>query len=227
MKPVREHRFIDAVYELRAAASGKRQFDGYAAVFNQTVTIGDKFREVVAPGAFTRTLTEQDVAFLYNHNASTVMARSGAGNLELSEDSHGLHVAAELNEKDDDARNLITKLEDRNVDKMSFGFWAVNAPINEEPEDAGLPIRTLAEVGLADVSAVVWPAYEGTSAGIRAMDMLAETRAALQSRGIHLLDEELDAAVDDAGRAALRSPLDLAAFAARHAQRVRRLGIAS
>lgn len=174
-----ERRAVPFQAELRAgAAPGVRLFDGYAAAFDQWADIGGMFRERVAPGAFARTIREQDVAFVFNHNESTVMARRQAGTLRLDEDSYGLHVEADLDERDDDARQLITKIEASNVYKMSFSFRAVR---DEFDFDADPPERDLNEVQLYDVSPVVFPAYEGTDAKLR-----AEVRSMLTLRGLEL-----------------------------------------
>ena len=56
---------------------------GHAAVFNkESEPIAGVFREVVAPGAFTRALKEkQDVRALFNHDHSRVLARTKSGTL--------------------------------------------------------------------------------------------------------------------------------------------------
>lgn len=43
--------------------------EGYAAVFNSKTRIGDWFDEVIEPGAFSRSLSENgDIRALFNHD---------------------------------------------------------------------------------------------------------------------------------------------------------------
>ena len=54
------------------------------------------------------------------------------------------------------------------LDKMSFAFRA----IKEEWDDSGdIPLRTIKEVQLFDVSIVNDPAYPGTDIGLRSLDV--------------------------------------------------------
>lgn len=153
---------------LRSVGDGKREFVGHAAVFRTWTTIADQFQEQVEEGSFAKTLKEADVPFVRDHDPATVMARTAANNLRLSEDKTGLLVIApELDERDDDVRQLLVKMENGNVNGMSFAFRTVKDEWDDEPEDGGLPRRTLRELALYDVSAVTNPAYAGTDAAIR------------------------------------------------------------
>jgi hypothetical protein len=112
---------------LRAKDSDSVRFEGHAAVFDQRTWIGDPQKrwgwwEQVATGAFTRAIKEDDVAFLYNHDEDTVMARTASGTLKLTEDKIGLRVQAELDPADTDVARLVPKLERGDVSKMSFAF---------------------------------------------------------------------------------------------------------
>lgn len=170
---------------MRAKSDGAR-FEGHAAVFNQRTWIGDPgrrwgFWEQIADGAFTRAVGEDDVVFLYNHNEDTVMARTTSGTLKLSEDKTGLRVRAELDPADSDVARLLPKLERGDVSKMSFAFTV--AKESWETLDGGDELRTVLDVNpLWDVSAVTYPAYDGTDAALRA---LAEARRA-ETRSTHL-----------------------------------------
>lgn len=161
------------------------KFVGHAAVFNQITDLGF-FREQIAPGAFAKTIKEADVRFLFNHNPDTVMARTKANSLRLSEDAVGLLSEADLNPADDDAARLMQKLRDRNIDQMSFAFRTVKEEWDDT--DPRSPLRTLREVKLYDVSPVTFPAYEGTDAQLRAV--------VASYRKFQGEDADLDAALD-------------------------------
>ncbi|MDD5037203.1 MAG: HK97 family phage prohead protease, partial [Methylococcaceae bacterium] len=76
-------------FEIRAEGEGKEaRIVGHAAIFNTFATIWD-FREQVAPGAFRKSIGEDDIRALFNHDANYVLGRNRAGTLKLSEDEKG------------------------------------------------------------------------------------------------------------------------------------------
>lgn len=138
---------------------------GYAAVFNEEADIGGMFREVIAPGAFTDAIGRDDVVFLINH-AGLPMARTRSGTLTLREDSRGLYMETELDPEDPDVRAIVPKMKRGDLDKMSFAFF----PEVQEWDDSGdVPVRTIRQVELSDVSIVTSPAYAGTDIGLRSL----------------------------------------------------------
>jgi uncharacterized protein len=167
---------------LRAKGGDAVRFEGHAAVFEQRTWIGDPQKrwgwwEQVAAGAFARAAAEDDVVFLYNHNDDTVMARTSSGTLKLTEDKVGLRVKAELDPADVDVARLVPKLERGDVSKMSFAFSVSKE--TWEILDGGDELRTIEAVDpLWDVSAVTFPAYDGTDAALRAK---AEARKSTQT----------------------------------------------
>ena len=98
--------------ELRSASAGVRTFAGYASVFNVWADIGGAFREQVLPGAFKKTITEGDIRMLIDHEG-TPIARSkrGDGTLRLAEDSQGLQVEAQLDEKNPRVQELASAMD--------------------------------------------------------------------------------------------------------------------
>ena len=141
--------------------------EGYAAVFNQETNIGGQFIERIAPGAFTEAVGRDEVVFLFNHDSDTVMARTSAGNLDLSEDEKGLRIVARLDSADPDVQRTTVKMRNGNVNKMSFAFLADG---EEWADNGGLPVRTVTRASLFDVSAVTDPAYKGTEIGLRSLE---------------------------------------------------------
>lgn len=153
-------------------------FVGHAAVFNSPTQIGGKrwgWREQIAPGAFAKTIKEADVRFLINHNPDLVLARTVADTLRLSEDDTGLLTDADL-ARTTYGEDLAISLERGDVTQMSFAFQVVKEEWEEAAEDE-LPLRTLKELRLFDVSSVTYPAYEDTDGGLRAaaIDVLARS----------------------------------------------------
>lgn len=147
---------------------------GYAAVFNERANIGGMFEEMIAPGAFRAAIGRDDVVFLINH-AGLPLARTRSGTLKLSEDERGLFMESELDPEDPDVRAIVPKMKRGDLDKMSFAFYPA---VQEWDESGDLPLRTIREASLSDVSIVNNPAYSGTDIGLRS---LQEHRAAQQA----------------------------------------------
>lgn len=144
-------------------------FKGHAAMFESRTWIGPKkwgFFEQVARGAFTRSITDHDVRFLINHDPNLVLARNTSGTLNLSEDSQGLAVDADL-ARTSYGNDLAISLQRGDITQMSFAF-EVLAEKWEELED-GNELRTVTEAKLWDVSAVTYPAYDDTDASLRSV----------------------------------------------------------
>lgn len=146
---------------------------GYAAVFNERANIGGMFEERIAPGAFRSAIGRDDVVFLINHEGLP-LARTRSGTLTLKEDERGLYMESELDPEDPDVKAIVPKMKRGDLDKMSFAFYPT---VQEWDESGDLPLRTIREASLADVSIVTNPAYSGTDIGLRS---LQEHRAAQQ-----------------------------------------------
>jgi HK97 family phage prohead protease len=162
-----ERRTINTEVRLDERDDSPPKLVGHAAVFNQEANIGGMFREMIAPGAFAKSLKENDdVRGLFNHDANFVLGRTKAGTLELKEDKVGL--LSEINPPDTQlVRDMVLEPMRRgDIDKMSFGF-EVKAQEWRDGEDGELDLRIIREAKLYDVSPVTFPAYEGTDIAVR------------------------------------------------------------
>ena len=150
-------------FELRAEA---HKIEGYAVVFD-TPTVLDKdpytgtvFYEVISRNAFDG-CDLSDVILNVDHEG-TPLARTRAGTLTLTPDSHGLKVSATLSTGR--GRELWEDIAAGNLDKMSFAFT-----VSDEDYDSKTHTRTIQKIGkLWDVSVVTRPAYEQTCVYARA-----------------------------------------------------------
>lgn len=155
--------------ELRVdETSGAPIVSGYAAVFNSPSEIlfeweQGRFRELIAPGAFTKTLREQNVPLLVNHEGLP-LATTRAGTLMLTQDEHGLRYEAALDMSDPDVQRLVPKMRRNDVNKASFGFFGVRESWNDKTKPR---TRTVLEARLHDVAIVARPAYQETESKIR------------------------------------------------------------
>ncbi len=182
-----ERRFIpatDVTIETREKDGAKtRVMRGYAAKFNTLSDDLGGFRERIAPGAFTRTITEDDIRALKNHNSDMVLGRCNdkkkKKTLRLSEDSIGLSIECDL-PNTSFARDLEESMNRGDVDQMSFGFMVRWYPDGTRGSnwtfENGEDIRTLTDVILFDVSPVTFPAYPDTSCAMRSLDEFRKQR---------------------------------------------------
>ena len=162
--------------EVRAIAtdSTSLRIGGYAAQFNKEAT-GLSFREVIAPGAFTRTLQSGEPVFLLvNHDTDSLpLASTQSGTMALRQDETGLYMEADLDPNNPRAQELVSAVSRGDVSKMSFAF---TVEPGGDTREAGL--RTLQDLNLFEVSVVTWPAYDATTVGMRtASDEDAEAEA--------------------------------------------------
>lgn len=160
--------------EARASGDDKKTLYGYAAVFNSDTSIGDYFIERIAPGAFDKAI-KGDVRALIDHDSGRVIGRTKSKTLRLSTDTKGLAVEIDVPDTSD-GRDLLTLVERGDISGMSFGFMVTK---QEWDETGDVPVRTIQEVDLFEVSAVAFPAYEDTEIGARSLDAAkAELEAA-------------------------------------------------
>lgn len=161
----KETRAFPVRLEVRAREGESDAITGYAAVFNALSEDLGGFRERIAPGAFARSIAQNDVRALWDHDPKYVLGRNKAGTLALEEDETGLRV--EIDPPDTVwAGDLVRMMQRGDVDQMSFGFYVRDDAWAEED---GVAVRTLRDVDLFDVSIVTFPAYPQTSAEARAM----------------------------------------------------------
>ena len=178
-----ERRTTTQTVELRAADSGKLAV-GHAAVFDRLSQNLGGFVETVARGAFSKTIKDQDVSALFNHNEDHVLGRLDAGTLRMVEDDEGLAYEIDLPDTGM-GRDVATLLGRRDVIGSSFGFRVIEDEWGETEQ--GFPLRTLKQVSLRDVGPVTFPAYTDSKAALRS---LAESRS---------LDLDTLVAASDAG----------------------------
>lgn len=158
--------------EVRAGSTANvSTIEGYASVFEEPYEMYDMFgpyAEVVRTGAAARTLAANpQVQLLLNHSGLS-MAYTRAGTLRLAEDSTGLHMAADLNTTRTDVRDMVTAIDDGNVDEMSFAFRVTRQSWSPDYDQ-----RDILEFDIhrGDVSVVNFGANPATSvAAMRAQD---------------------------------------------------------
>ena len=171
--------------EFRAAGSDGEQkghiVEGLAAVYEQETHIADffgEFIEVIRAGAFDET-DFSDVRLLVNHDTSGIaLARSRNNNksdkpntMQLTVDEKGVNIKADLDtENNEQARALYSAISRGDMDGMSFCFF-VSEKNQKWSEKDGVDYREILKVDkVIEVSAVNFPAYEGTNINSRSLD---------------------------------------------------------
>jgi uncharacterized protein len=171
IKPEAEQRSLVKPVETRADG-GITTVIGYAAIFGEEANIGGWFTEVVARGAFAKTLLTADVRAYFAHDTGRVLGRISAGTLRLKEDDKGLAVEIDLPDTSD-GRDVRTLIDRGDITGMSFGFGVLR---QEWDETVDPPKRTVLEIDLREVSIVSEPAYDGTSIALRSLDEVRKER---------------------------------------------------
>lgn len=174
MPPQIERRFHNSLVTIERREKGAPVLSGYAAVFYRAgdpateYEIWQGFKERVMPGAFDACLAAQaDVRCLWSHDSRQVLGRLPAGTLRLSVDATGLKYEVDLPDTQA-GRDAIISVERKDVTGSSFGFRAERITYAEEGQTE---IRELQVVTLIEVSPVAFPAYDGTSVGVRASNL--------------------------------------------------------
>ena len=179
---------FSAVEERNSNDNDTLLFTGYASVFNKPYGVRDsrgQYNETIKPGAFKKTLKEQDdVRFLVNHDGIP-LARTSSGTLELEEDDYGLFVRAELDPSNPTVAEVASAMKRGDLNEMSFAFAAIKDNFDQNGEN-----REVNEARLFDVSVVTYPANPWAGAKLRGVDIenlhkeLVEARSGEQATEI-------------------------------------------
>lgn len=124
------------------------------------------FVERICAGAFKKALRRaKDVKILLNHDWNRVLGSTATGNLELDEDSIGLHARATITDPE-----VVEKARAGKIRGWSFGFS--DRDVENGIED-GMLLRKVHDLNLYEVSILddrKTPAYAGTLATVRSAD---------------------------------------------------------
>lgn len=178
-----ERRFLTDV-ELRVDddEGDGNSITGYAArfdVWSEPIGFFSGFKEKIKKGAFKKTIAENDIRALINHDPNHIIGRTKNKTLELWEDDKGLGFNVKLPDTSY-AADLKESIRRKDITQNSFGFQTIN---DEWAKDGKK--RTLFEVKLFDVSPVVFPAYKQTSVKLRGLINVGIDYEALDRAIIH------------------------------------------
>lgn len=180
---------------------------GMPIVFDQETDLG-WCTERIDPEAL-RDTDLRDVRFLIGHNTGMIpLARSRNNNenstMQMVVTDRGMEIRVDLDtENNAEARALYSAVKRGDISGMSFMFTVDKDSWDDIESDK--PKRTIMSVGkVFEVSAVAFPAYEGTSLEAASEDAALESaRASLESARKRLAEERALAAETERRRAAL------------------------
>jgi HK97 family phage prohead protease len=153
----------------------KRIIQGRAVVYNSMsnelrTSNGDKFKEIIQPGALSDSLASNDILAFKEHNPEMLLGRKSAGTLMLEDRADGLYVSINVPETSYGEDTLISAMRG-DLKGFSFGF---NSPKAKTYSRSGEKIREISSLNLREVSIVANPAYNETSLSVRSEDFVEE-----------------------------------------------------
>lgn len=202
-------------FEIRAEETGNEEragrLTGTPIVFNQVTDLG-WIREVIEPGALDNA-DLKDVRFLVGHDTSGIpLARSRNNNenstMQLTVNENGMDIRVDLDiENNPRAKELYSAVKRGDISGMSFMF-TVDKDAWEDLE-SDQPLRRITAISrVFEVSAVTFPAYEGTSLEAASEDSALESARASLESARKQLEEERAAQAETERRTAILARLE-------------------
>ena len=160
-------------------ATDKKIISGYFIVFDTATELYTGVREEVSPDALVG-VDLSDVKALIDHDTAKVLGRTKANTLSLSVDSKGLYGEIIVNESDQEAMNLYSRVQRGDVDQCSFGFEILNEEMIQNSD--GTVKFIIKSINLYEVSVVTFPAYQETAVEARSKQIEDAQKRTLQAR---------------------------------------------
>ncbi|PCS04863.1 protease [Lactococcus chungangensis CAU 28 = DSM 22330] len=160
-------------------ATDKKIISGYFIVFDTETELYPGVREEVSPDALVG-VDLSDVKALIDHDTAKVLGRTKANTLSLSVDSKGLYGEIIVNESDQEAMNLYSRVQRGDVDQCSFGFEILNEEMIQNSD--GTVKFIIKSINLYEVSVVTFPAYQETAVEARSKQIEDAQKRTLQTR---------------------------------------------
>ena len=160
-------------------ATDKKIISGYFIVFDTETELYPGVREEVSPDALVGG-DLSDVKALIDHDTAKVLGRTKANTLSLSVDSKGLYGEIIVNESDQEAMNLYSRVQRGDVDQCSFGFEILNEEMIQNSD--GTVKFIIKSINLYEVSVVTFPAYQETAVEARSKQIEDAQKRTLQAR---------------------------------------------
>lgn len=166
------------VLSLKASSSDSGDIYGYASAFDG---VPDSYGDVIAKGAFLRTLAEHkqagtSPAMLWAHDQARPVGRW----IDITEDGYGLKVHGRFNLATTEGRNAFEHAKNGDVTGFSIGY---RIPDGGAKQVGGAQVLT--DIDLAEVSVVAIPANRRARVtGVKSITSKTELIELLRSGGL-------------------------------------------
>lgn len=154
----------------------------YNKISDNPLPESPSIKEKIAIGAFKRSIEQDDVKLLWQHDTKYVLGRKRAGTLTLTENNDGIYfenVPPDVGW----ARDLQVSIKRKDISNMSFKFSGV---AHYERMAGGAYLQVVDEGRLDEISIVTEPVYLSTSVYSRS----AEGALLVNSKPIDIIDPE-------------------------------------
>ena len=188
---------------------GSGSIEGYASTW---IRKADSWGDVVAKGAFTRTLKERwnggkGIPFIWAHQIDNL--KSFIGTAVADEDEKGLHVIAQFDDTEE-AQKVRQLYKDGRLRKFSFAYDVLKAGMVTLEDNS--KAQELQEVDLYEISAVTVPANDDASVvDVKAGRRNSSADEEKIKQAITLLQDLLGQLDEEAGNGGEDEPKDNAA----------------
>lgn len=183
--------FTEGVLEVRSGEGGRTVVGGYAALFNTrsrtlTTSKGQKFVEIIKPGAFDGTDFSDAVCY-FDHEARDFLAT--VPNLRFSVDARGLHYEYDHDPEDPAHIAALRRIKRGDAKGSSFQFPALPPDCFTVEREGDMPIRSIHRFPrVVEFGPVITPAYRNTTTYARSLgidDMEIEPTEARDMSGAY------------------------------------------
>lgn len=171
--------------------SKELKLQGYVATDASSHILGKegkkKWREIIAPGTFRNAIAKakrlkESIDLLADHDAKKILASTSNNSLKLEEDEVGLYFEATVSPTSY-GKDLYVLVRDGIIKGLSFGMKVLREDWSLAAD--GMPLRTISEIELFEVSALKTPAYPTTLLEARGMEVAnVEVPADLELRAM-------------------------------------------
>lgn len=163
--------------QTRETENKEKVIEGYFIRFNEETELMPGMFEEINPTAVSRSLTNNDIYCLFNHDSKSPLGRTGNKTLELRADNKGLWGSVKINEDDPESISVYAKVKRGDIHGCSFGFY----PLDEEIQnrDDGTVKFIVRDADIKEVTVCTFPAYPTTSIQAREKDLQNQKKRAL------------------------------------------------
>ena len=181
--------YLTTQFNARSEEDGRLILEGYFIKYGVETELWPGFFELIEKSAVDKALgNKPDVRALFNHDSNLCLGRTGNKTLQLKSDNIGLFGVIEINSSDPDAVGAHARVQRKDIDGCSFGFWETGYEIIERND--GTILKKVTEMELIEVSPCTFPAYPQTEIAARQKNYEDYKKEALNIRK-NILKEKL------------------------------------